>query len=137
MNPYQATCVAIAGRGLLIEGPAGSGKSSLALALLDRGALLVGDDSLLLEPRHGQLFAHPHPRTRGMIEVRNLGLLPCGVAPLAPVALVICLDEGAPRYVEAAETWQQFGCAVPMLRLWPHSPILWLRAERALAHYGA
>ncbi len=34
----QASAVAIAGRALLIEGPPGSGKSALALALIDRGA---------------------------------------------------------------------------------------------------
>lgn len=39
---HQATCVAIGGRGVLIEGLPGSGKSSLALALIDRGAQLVG-----------------------------------------------------------------------------------------------
>ncbi|HQA17982.1 MAG TPA: serine kinase, partial [Novosphingobium sp.] len=43
---HQATCVAIKGRALLIEGPPGSGKSSMALALIDRGAALIGDDGV-------------------------------------------------------------------------------------------
>ena len=56
---YQATCVAIEGRGLMIEGSPGSGKSSLALALIDRGAMLIGDDGVLLEPRGDRLHASP------------------------------------------------------------------------------
>ena len=46
MIAWQATCVAIAGRALLIEGAPGTGKSSLGLALIDRGAQLIGDDSM-------------------------------------------------------------------------------------------
>ena len=46
---HQGTCVMIGTQGLLIEGPPGAGKSSLALALIDRGATLVGDDGVLIE----------------------------------------------------------------------------------------
>ena len=136
MTPHQATCVAIGGRGLLIEGPAGSGKSSLALALIDRGAVLVGDDSLLLEARDGHLFAHPHPRTEGLLEVRNVGLLRFPVLAEAAVALAVRLDQDAPRYIEAPEHWEHLGCALPLLRLWPSSPVLALRAEQGLTRYG-
>lgn len=136
MQPHQATCVALSGRGLMIEGPAGSGKSSLALALIDRGAVLIGDDSVLLEARGGALVAHPHPRTRGLLEVRNLGLVPCPVIEETPIALLLQLDEAAPRYVEAAETVDRAGIALPLIRLWPGSPVLHLRAERALERFG-
>ena len=48
----NVTAVAIGGRALLIDGPPGSGKSSLALALIDRGALLIGDDAVHLSLIH-------------------------------------------------------------------------------------
>ena len=51
---HQFTCVAIKGRGVLIEGAPGSGKSSLALALIDRGAVLVGDDGVTLAAQGGR-----------------------------------------------------------------------------------
>ncbi len=136
MQPHQATCVAIGGRGVLIEGPPGSGKSSLALALIDRGGVLIGDDGVLLEARGGVLFAHPHPNTRGLIEVRNLGLLTCPVAEEATVALVIRLDESAPRFIETPEATERGGVALPLVALWPHSPVLHLRAELALERFG-
>jgi hypothetical protein len=136
MTPHQATCVAIGGRAVLIEGAPGSGKSSLALALIDRGAVLVGDDSLLIEPRGERLFAHPHPATRGLLEVRGLGLLPFPVCEEAPVALLLVLDAQAPRFVEAPESVTRAGIALPLLRLRPDGAVLHLKAELALTHYG-
>ena len=136
MPAWQATCVAIGGRGLMIEGPPGSGKSSLALTLVDRGAVLVGDDSLMLEAREGWLFASPHPNTAGLLEVRNLGLLDFPVLRDVPVAMVLLLDDTAPRLPEQAERIERVGVDLPLLRLWPDSPVLHLRAELALERFG-
>ena len=133
----QSTCVAVGARALLIEGPPGIGKSSLALALIDRGAVLVGDDSVMLESRSGRLFAAPHPQTRGLLEVRNLGLVGMPVCEEAPVALLIRLDPLAPRFVEAARSCEILGHRLPAIDLWPDSPVLALRAEMALARFGA
>ncbi|WP_232492091.1 HPr kinase/phosphorylase [Novosphingobium kaempferiae] len=134
--PRQSTCVAIDGRGVLIEGPPGAGKSSLALTLIDRGAVLVGDDSVMLEVRDGTLIAHPHPRTRGLIEVRNLGLLAFPCAEAVPVALVLALDADAPRYIEEPETLAIADVTLPLIRLWPGGEALPLKAELALRRYG-
>ena len=133
---HQATCVAIQGRAMLIEGPPGSGKSSLALALIDRGAQLVGDDGVTLIHRAGQLTASPPPHTAGLIEVRNVGLLPFPTVNDKPVALVLTLDPDAPRFVEQAEQAERGGVALPLVRLWPDSPVLALRAELALDRHG-
>jgi len=136
MDAHQATCVAIGGRAVLIEGAPGSGKSSLALALIDRGAVLVGDDGVLIEPRGDRLFARPHPNTRGLIEVRNVGLLPFPVCEEAPVALVIVLDPAAPRFVEACESATRSKIELPLLRLSPDGSVQPLKAELALDRYG-
>lgn len=133
---HQASCVAIAGRAVLIEGEPGSGKSALALALIDRGAELVGDDGMLLHVEGDRLLAAPHPNIRGLIEVRNLGLLHFPVAQDVPVALVLRLDPAAPRFIDAAETAVRAGCALPLVRLWPEPAGLALKAELALKTYG-
>ena len=133
---HQATGVAIGGRGVLIEGAPGSGKSSLALALIDRGAQLVGDDGVTLTVCGGRLLAGSPPHTDGLIEVRNIGLIVMPAARNVAIALVLRLDSAAPRFVEVAERAQLMGLSLPMIRLWPDSPVLHLRAEAALARYG-
>ena len=133
---HQATCVAIAGRAILIEGPSGAGKSSLALALIDRGAVLVGDDGVILEHEGARLLASPVPETAGLLEVRGLGLVTMPVATAMPVALLLVLDPEAPRFIEAPERALRHGAALPLIRLWPDSPVLHLRAEMALRTYG-
>jgi serine kinase of HPr protein (carbohydrate metabolism regulator) len=107
----------------------------LALALIDRGAVLVGDDGVLLESREGHLWALSPPNIGGLLEIRNVGLavLPCEPAP---VALVLRLDPAAPRQPESAEHVVLAGVAVPLVRLWPDAPALPLRAEWALTLHG-
>lgn len=120
---------------MLIEGEPGSGKSSLALALIDRGATLVGDDGVLLEARDGHLWAAPPPAIAALLEIRNIGLATLPAAP-APLALVLRLDPEAPRHIEAPERTTLAGLDLPLVRLWPGSPVLALRAEWALALHG-
>lgn len=132
----QATCVAIDGRAVLITGAPGTGKSGLALMLIDRGAHLVGDDSVMLDVRDGMLIAAPHPRTRGLLEVRNLGLLPFACIDDVPVALSIHLDVAAPRFIEAPEEHTLLGITLPRVRLWPEPALLPRKVELALERYG-
>ena len=134
-TPHQASCVAIGGRGVLIEGPPGSGKSSLALMLIDRGAVLVGDDGVLLEVQDGRLWALPPPTIGGLIEVRNVGIVTFPAVP-APMALVIRHDPEAMRMPERAQVCALAGISLPLIRLWPDSPVLALRAELALVLHG-
>ena len=129
------SCVAIAGRAVLIEGAPGSGKSTLALALIDRGAVLVGDDGVTLMTRDGCLWAAPPPNIEGLIEVRNVGLVKLPTCS-APVALAIRLAEDAPRFIETAGPVERAGQLVPLVALYPAGSALPLRAEFALKMHG-
>ena len=81
---------------MLIQGPSGSGKSQLALALLqagDRGVLpftrLVADDRAELEAAHGRLLVRPAPALAGLIEVRGLGIRRVAHEPVAVIGWVV------------------------------------------------
>ena len=133
---HQATCIAIKGRAVLIEGPPGSGKSSLALALIDRGATLIGDDGVSLTARGGRLYASPTPNFAGLLEVRNLGLLQFPVQSEVPVELVLRLDPAAERFIEVPEQRDLNGIDITLVRLWPGGATLALKAELALERFG-
>ena len=128
-------CVAIEGHALLIEGPPGSGKSSLALALIDAGGELIGDDGVTLTAQGGQLIASPPPRTAGLIEIRGVGLVSLP-ATSAPVVLAITLDQHAPRLPDGPAEASWYGIAVPRFALYPDLATLPLRARWALRQLG-
>lgn len=131
----NVSAVSLQGRALLIEGPSGSGKSSLALALIDRGAVLIGDDAVTIAASDGRCLVSPPPRIAGLIEVRNIGLvtLPTAVAPLA---LVLSLDPGAPRYPLEDRFRRRAGCDIPLIAFAPGDAVQALRAEYALEKHG-
>ena len=85
----HAGCVSVDGRGVLITGPSGSGKSALALQLMAFGARLVSDDRTLLTLRDGRLHATCPPAIRGMIEARGLGILNADTVDGADVVLAV------------------------------------------------
>lgn len=131
----NASCVAIGGRGVLILGEPGCGKSSLALALIDRGAVLIGDDGVAIAVEGDRLVASPPPNIEGLAEVRNVGLirLPTTTAPLA---LAVRLTRDTARHPDGAGVFDVLGMTLPLVKLWPESHVLHIRAEHALALYG-
>lgn len=56
-------------------GPSGSGKSDLALRIMDAGGSLISDDYTVLTVLNNQLVASPPENIKGMMEVRGVGLL--------------------------------------------------------------
>ena len=135
MIVHRAGAVLIGNRAVLIEGEPGSGKSTLALSLIDRGAQLIGDDGVTVAEEGGRLWVTPPPNTAGLMEIRNVGVVKLS-ATSGAAALVIRLDEGAPRFRDHADQVSIAGVAVPLVALDPRIPVLALRAEHALQQYG-
>mgnify|MGYP001818827685 CR=1 FL=1 len=89
----HASAVAVGGRGLMITGASGSGKSSLALQLISLGATLVSDDRVVLrQRREGGVFMTAPGTIRGQIEARGIGVLNAASAP-AMLATIVDLDQ--------------------------------------------
>jgi serine kinase of HPr protein (carbohydrate metabolism regulator) len=94
----HASAVLVGARAVLIQGPSGSGKSRLALALIQAGeqglvpfARLVGDDRLHVEAAHGRLLVRPAEALAGLIEVRGLGIRRIAYEKLALVHALVDL----------------------------------------------
>jgi len=131
----NVSCVSMRGRGVLIMGEPGCGKSTLALALLDRGGELVGDDGVALEWDGERMIASAPPNTEGLIEIRNVGLLEVPTTS-APVAIVINLAVDAERLPLGHGQALLLGQEIPQVDLYPDTYALPLRAEAALEIQG-
>jgi HPr kinase/phosphorylase len=124
----HASAVLAGRRAVLIRGPAGAGKSRLALALIQTAdcglisfARLVGDDRIELAVSHGRLLARPPQALAGLIEVRGLGVRRLDYEPVAVIGLVVDLAVAeAERLPEAAgEEIEVAGIKLPRLAIGP------------------
>jgi serine kinase of HPr protein (carbohydrate metabolism regulator) len=110
--------------GALIEGPSGIGKSDLALRCLERGAVLVADDRVLIWTDQGRLWGRAPEALAGLMEVRGVGIIQRPALPLCAIGLVIhCQPRAAavermPREVFA----DRLGVGLPLRSLWPFEP---------------
>jgi serine kinase of HPr protein (carbohydrate metabolism regulator) len=120
MERVYGTCVAINGKAVLLRGPSGSGKSDLALRVIENGGRLVADDQTILVREADQLVASCPDTISGQLEVRGIGIIPVETVRRAPLALVMDMLP-----VEQIERFPEFGrCSylgvdVPLLGLAP------------------
>ena len=134
-EPMHASSVAIAGRAVLIEGASGSGKSDLALRLIDRGARLVSDDYTIVQRRGERLVARAPTTIAGRIEVRGVGIVTLPFADEVPVGLIVSIGPAVARLPET-ERRLVAGVLVPVLAIAPHEASAPIKIEHALALHG-
>jgi serine kinase of HPr protein (carbohydrate metabolism regulator) len=131
----HASCVALGERAILLTGPSGSGKSDLALRLLDRGAILVSDDYTVLTANRGTLLATAPAAIAGRIEVRGVGLVEIGHESGFPVSLVVDLD-APPERMPTGQTRAIAGVTLPLVAIAPFEASAPIKVELALLHLG-
>ncbi|MFN3845859.1 MAG: HPr kinase/phosphorylase [Paracoccaceae bacterium] len=89
----HATTIAFDGKGILLTGASGSGKSSLALQLMAIGASLVADDRTVLTKQEDMVVASSPATIAGLIEARGVGILRVDFQAQAAVSLVVDMDQ--------------------------------------------
>ena len=89
MALVHASCVNFKGKGILILGKSGSGKSDLALRLIDAGGTLVSDDYVDVFSENKVLMAKVAHNISGMIEVRGVGLMKVVFLPMTQLDLAL------------------------------------------------
>ena len=128
----HACCVAIDGRGVLIEGESGAGKSDLTLRLVDRGAELVSDDYTVLEVQGSGLIGRAPERIAGRIEVRGIGIVCLPFRNEVPVAMMVRIKPTPERLPERPERRCIAGIEIPLVALPALEPSAPIKVELAL-----
>lgn len=120
MVQVHGTCIELEGTGILLRGPSGSGKSDLALRLIDEGARLVADDYTEAEVRDGTLLASAPAGIAGLMEVRGVGVIRLEHVVAVPLGLAIDLVPGADiERLPAPATWTCLDIGIALYRLDP------------------
>ena len=111
----HASCVAMNGRAVLITGKSGSGKSDLALRLIDRGFNLVSDDQTIIHRAGALLLASAPATIAGKLEIRGIGIVEIEPVKDVPVALIVDLTSEFDRLPEEMRERQLLGVPVPLI----------------------
>jgi serine kinase of HPr protein (carbohydrate metabolism regulator) len=134
----HGTSVALGRDGILLRGPSGSGKSDLALRLIDSGAILVADDQTELRRRNGRLEMRAPATLEGLIEVRGVGIVRLPSVQDVALRLVVDLVRAQaverlpePRFAELD------GVSIPLLELAPFEASAAAKLRMALAMLSA
>jgi HPr kinase/phosphorylase len=149
----HGTCVSVGGEGVLILGEPGSGKSALALRLIDEpgygisGILLrselVADDQVIVTRDQDRLMASAPAALHGKLEIRGLGIVTLATPPSVPLALVVKMqDHAAIERLPDPATFDILGMALPLVEIdgkMPSAParlraaLTWLKHPDALS----
>jgi serine kinase of HPr protein (carbohydrate metabolism regulator) len=132
----HASCVAVGGQAVLIGGRSGSGKSDLALRLIDRGGTLVSDDYTIVQRVNGRLLAKAPANIQGKMELRGIGILPFETVTDVPVGLFVDLNLEVVRLPEPRQPVAIAGVRVPVIAVNALEPSAPAKVMVALRHFG-
>jgi HPr kinase/phosphorylase len=137
MVQVHGTCVELAGMGVLLRGPSGSGKSDLALRLIDRGARLVADDRVDLRASGTALIATPPEPIAGRMEVRGIGIIDLPAAAETRLGLVVDLvPPQATERLPEPNFCTFLGIRVPLIALAPFEASAAAKVRLAARTFG-
>ena len=128
----HGTAISIGGHAVLIMGESGSGKSDLALRLIDRGAILISDDVVFLETRDNAPILTVAPNIAGKIEVRGVGISNVDFIASAPLRLIVEFVDAPDRLPKDIARTNIGDYVVPVSRLNPFEQSSAIKVEYAL-----
>lgn len=110
--------------GILIEGPSGSGKSSLSTGLIERAqllgrsAILVSDDQAFLETCDPSITAKAPDATAGKIELRGYGIIEVPHTSSTEISLIVkMVDDAAVERMPEPKSIRFFDTELPVLEV--------------------
>ena len=118
---FHSTSVVIEDLGILIKGQSGIGKSDLALRLIDSGATLISDDVTICKKIGDYLYLFSHSDTRGLLEVREIGIMTVPYVENIKLTLVVELVEEKLERIPRMMSCNILGVKFPKIKIFGKS----------------
>ena len=117
LKRIQSTSVVIDDNGVLILGDSGSGKSDLALRLIDNGATLISDDISICRKNSNNIYLYCPPEIKGLLEVREIGIITVPFVERIKLRLVVNLKSNNNERFPKDSTYRILGIKIPIINI--------------------
>ena len=117
LKRIHSTSVVIDDNGVLILGDSGSGKSDLALRLIDSGATLISDDISICRKNSNNIYLHCPPEIKGLLEVREIGIITVPFVERIKLRLVVNLKSNNNERFPKDSSFRILGIKIPIINI--------------------
>ena len=117
LKRIHSTSVVIDDNGVLILGDSGSGKSDLALRLIDNGATLISDDISICRKNSNAIYLYCPPEIKGLLEVREIGIITVPFVERIKLRLVVNLKSINNERFPKDSTYRILGIKIPIINI--------------------
>ena len=116
----HGSSVAVEDNGILIIGHSGSGKSDLALRLIDSGGTLISDDQTLCLKKQNEIFLFSIEAIYGLLEVRDMGIIKVPYVENVKMKIIVSLVQKKTERLYPKNEKRLLGLNFPHLELEPN-----------------
>ena len=113
----HSSSIVIDDNGVLILGDSGSGKSDLALRLIDNGATLISDDVSICKKNLNNIYLYCPPETKGLLEVREIGIVTVPFVERIKLKLVVNLQKKKNERFPEDNYLKILGIKIPLINI--------------------
>ena len=117
LKRIHSTSVVIDDNGVLILGDSGSGKSDLALRLIDNGATLISDDISICRKNSNNIYLYCPPEIKGLLEVREIGIITVPFVERIKLRLVVNLKSNNNERFPKDSSFRILGIKIPIINI--------------------
>ena len=117
LKTIHSTSVVIDDNGVLILGDSGSGKSDLALRLIDNGATLISDDISICRKNSNNIYLYCPPEIKGLLEVREIGIITVPFVERIKLRLVVNLKSNNNERFPKDSSFRILGIKIPIINI--------------------
>ena len=117
LKRIHSTSVVIDDNGVLILGDSGSGKSDLALRLIDSGATLISDDISICRKNLNNIYLYCPPEIKGLLEVREIGVITVPFVERIKLRLVVNLKSNNNERFPKESSFRILGIKIPIINI--------------------